>query len=89
MRTSVRRAGRRGCAVWATIAAPAVGGRSFAPANAVLRRLDARLGRRLAVVRWAERAARSGWLSRDRVHATPAGYRARARLYASAVRSCR
>ncbi len=88
VRTSVRRAGPRGCAVWATIARPPFGGRSYAAANALLLRLDAALGRRLAVVPWAELAGRSGWLAADRVHANPTGYRARARLYAQAARSC-
>jgi hypothetical protein len=88
VRRSVARAGANGCAIWATIARPAVGGVSYGAANARLRRLDAQLGRRLAVVPWAERARGSGWLVRDGVHATPAGYRARAALYAQAARSC-
>ena len=88
VRTSVRRAGAGGCAVWATIARPPFNGRSYAAANAVLNRLDAQLGRRLAVVPWAELAGRSGWLAGDGVHATPEGYRQRARLYAEAARSC-
>jgi hypothetical protein len=87
VRTSVRRAGRGGCAVWATIARPPFNGRSYAPANALLRRLDAQI-ERLAVVPWAEQASRNGWLAGDAVHATPEGYRQRARLYAEAARSC-
>jgi hypothetical protein len=89
VRTSVRRAGPRGCAVWATIARPPFNGRSYAAANALLHRLDAQLGRRLALVPWAEQASRAGWLAGDGVHGTPEGYRQRARLYAAAARSCR
>ena len=87
VRTSVRRAGAGGCAVWATIARPPFNGRSYAPANALLRRLDAQI-ERLAVVPWAEQASRNGWLAGDAVHATPEGYRQRARMYAQAARSC-
>ena len=88
VRTTVRRAGARGCAVWATIARPPFEGRSYASANALLRRLDAQYGRRLVLVPWAELASRNGWLAGDGVHATPEGYRERARLYAEAARSC-
>jgi hypothetical protein len=88
VRETVRRAGPGGCAVWATIARPPFAGRSYAGANALLRRLDADLGRRLTVIPWAENAARAGWLAADRVHATPEGYRRRAELYAEAARSC-
>jgi hypothetical protein len=88
VRASVRRAAPGGgCAVWATIARPPFNGRSYAAANALLHRLDAELGR-LVVVPWAERAERSGWLASDGVHATPAGYRARAGMYAEAAQSC-
>lgn len=88
VRTSVARAGAGGCAIWATIARPPFNGRSYAPANAVLRRLDAELGPRLTVVPWVEQAGRNGWLAEDRVHATPEGYRARAQMYAEAARAC-
>jgi hypothetical protein len=88
VRTSVRRAGAGGCAIWATIARPPYEGRSYAAANALLRRLDAELGQRLAVVPWAETASRNGWLAGDRVHGTPEGYRARAQMYAEAARAC-
>lgn len=88
VRTSVRAAGAGGCAIWATIARPPFGGRSYAAANALLRRLDAELGERLAVVPWAESAARNGWLASDKVHGTPEGYQARGRMYAQAARAC-
>ena len=88
MRTTVRLAGPEGCAVWATIARPPFNGRTYAAANAVLRRLDGELGDKLQLVPWAEQAARNGWLASDQVHATPEGYRQRARMYAAAARSC-
>ena len=89
VQTTVQRAGRRGCAVWATIERPPLNGRSYAAANAVLRRLDIELGRRMELVPWAEVASRSGWIAADQVHATPEGYQHRARLYAEAAQSCR
>ncbi len=88
VRTSVRRAGPGGCAIWATISRPPFSGRTYAAANALLRRLDAELGPRMTAVPWAETAARNGWLATDRVHGTPEGYRARARMYAEAARAC-
>jgi hypothetical protein len=91
VRESVERAGPRGCAVWATIARPPYGGASYQAANALLGTLaaDPGLAGRLFVVPWAEGvAANPGWLTADGVHATAAGYRARARMYAAAARSC-
>ena len=81
----------RGCAVWATISAPPFDGASYGAANALLRRLarDPRFAPRLRLVEWERAVARSpALLVDDRVHATPAGYAALARLYASAIRSC-
>lgn len=79
------------CAVWATVVRPALAGRSYSPVNRRLRRLARRpdlLGR-LVIVPWAERVARHpSWMGPDRVHPTSAGYEARARLYAGAVRRC-
>jgi hypothetical protein len=90
LRTAVRRSTHKaGCAVWATIVRPPVGGRSYAAANRALEELDAELGARLVVVPWAATVARHpDYLAADGVHATPAGYRARATLYANAARSC-
>jgi hypothetical protein len=79
------------CAVWATVVRPRVGGRSYSRVNRRLRRLantPAMLGR-LVIVPWAARVARHpSWMGPDRVHPTYAGYRARALLYAGAVRRC-
>jgi hypothetical protein len=88
VRASVARAGKGGCAIWATIARPPVRGVSYAAANATLNRLQSELGG-LRVVPWAETvAADPGLVGRDRVHGTAAGYRKRAELYAQAAGSC-
>jgi lysophospholipase L1-like esterase len=79
------------CAVWATVVRPALAGHSYSPVNRRLRKLARRpelLGR-LVIVPWAERVARHpSWMGPDRVHPTYEGYRARAHLYANAVRHC-
>ena len=88
VRGSVTRAGPRGCAVWATVHR---GRTSYSRANALLRRLagEPGLAGRLEVVPWAAHVRRHRvLLRRDGVHATPAGYLARARLYAEAARRC-
>lgn len=74
------------CVVWATVSRPPVGGVSYAEANRVLRNLRSR---KVRIVHWA-RAARlhPGWLGPDRVHPDQAGYRALARMYATAIRRC-
>jgi lysophospholipase L1-like esterase len=68
-----------------------VAGHSYSPVNRRLRRLasaPAMLGR-LVIVPWAAKVARHpSWMGSDRVHPTASGYRARARLYAAAVRRC-
>jgi lysophospholipase L1-like esterase len=44
---------------------------------------------RLRIVPWAEQvSAQPSLLGGDGVHPTPAGYRVRAQLYASAAKSC-
>ena len=91
VRTSVARLGRRGCAVWATIARPRVDGPGYRGVNARLRALarDPALVGRLLVVPWAGAVRRHPeWLGRDRVHPTAEGSLARARMYADAARSC-
>ncbi len=91
VRQSVARAGPRGCAVWATIRRPRRGGASYAGANALLERLAAEpvMAGRLQLVPWAGYTQhRRRLVGRDGVHATPAGYLARARLYAQAARRC-
>jgi hypothetical protein len=92
VRTSVQRAGSRGCAVWATIVRPPVRGTSYAAANAKLAQLagDPGLAGRLLIVPWAAAVASNPSLvGKDGVHATSAGYQERARLYAATARTCR
>jgi lysophospholipase L1-like esterase len=76
------------CLVVATLARPPVGGRTIAAMNRVVEAFVAATPRaRLAD--WHALAARApGILAPDGVHATPAGYAARARLVARAVRAC-
>lgn len=83
VRQSLR--GRR-CVVWATIVRPPLGGVSYAAANRALRGMA---GGRLRIADWASAvAADRSLLARDGVHATPAGYRARAQLYARELAAC-
>jgi hypothetical protein len=93
VRSSVASLGPHGCAVWATIVRPKVGGRSYGAANARLRALalDPSLSGRLLIADWARALSghRKQWLAKDKVHATAAGYLARAQLYANALASCR
>jgi hypothetical protein len=89
VRASAGRPG--GCAVWGTIVAPPVKGVDYGNANQLLRGLasDPQLALSLQIVDWsAEVAASPSLLAGDGVHATPAGYRARAELYAAAIRAC-
>ena len=79
-----------GCAVWATIVAPAYAGTSHAGANRLLRRLARDPALKLELADWARAVERdASLLSDDEVHASPAGYRARALMYARAIRACR
>ena len=78
-----------GCAVWATIVAPAYEGTSHAGANGLLRRLARDPALTLELVDWARAVERDrSLMSSDEVHASPAGYRARAVMYARAIRAC-
>ncbi|HEY1540389.1 MAG TPA: hypothetical protein VGF63_13380 [Solirubrobacteraceae bacterium] len=89
VRASAARPG--GCAVWATIVRPPVDGVSYAAANELLKRLagDPQVGIGLQLVDWSAVIARTpAYLAPDGVHSTPAGYRARGQLYASAIRAC-
>jgi beta-phosphoglucomutase-like phosphatase (HAD superfamily) len=82
---------RGGCAVWATIVRPPLNGVSYTAANELLRRLagEPQLAAGLQVADWSAVVAGSpGYLAGDGVHATPQGYRARAQLYADAIRAC-
>lgn len=91
VRASVQRAGRDGCAIWATIVRPPLNGVSYAAANAQLMDLQRTPGfaGRLLIVPWAQQVARNpGWIASDGVHATPDGYRARAGMYAQAALDC-
>lgn len=91
VRESARLAGPDACAVWATVVRPPVGGVSYAAANTRLEALaaDRSVDGTIRIVPWARAvAANPGWVGGDGVHATPAGYRARARLYAEAIDSC-
>ena len=81
-------AGARRCVIWSTIARPAYRGVSYTGFNRTLARLDAG-SPALRVYDWRATAlAQPGLLRADRVHATLAGYRARARALAELVRAC-
>jgi hypothetical protein len=92
VRGSVAALGAHGCAVWATIVRPNVGGHSYTQVNDRLRALalDPALAGRLLIADWAHtvKGHRKAYLAKDRVHATWAGYLARARLYADALSAC-
>lgn len=80
-----------GCVVWATIARPPYMGVSYAAANEVLERPvgDRELGQSLQLVDWRSLVAQNpSFIAGDGVHGTLAGYRARGRLYADAIRAC-
>jgi lysophospholipase L1-like esterase len=80
-----------GCAVWATIVRPPENGVSYAAANELLGRLagDPQLALSLQLADWSGAVAQSpSLLAPDGVHGTPTGYRARAALYAGAIRAC-
>jgi hypothetical protein len=89
VRATATRSG--GCAVWATIVRPPYQGQSYDAVNRKLKALARQdtfaLG--LQIVDWAA-AVRSepSLLAGDGVHATPAGYATRAKLYADAIRAC-
>jgi hypothetical protein len=91
VRTSVRRLGSHGCAIWATIVRPPFQGQSYGRVNALLESLpgDPELSGKLLIVPWArEVASHHEWLAGDHVHATPEGYGARAQLFATAAQTC-
>ena len=88
VRSILATAGRRRCVVWANIARPPVAGVSYDRFNRVLAR-EALLHRQLRIVDWwAMTRSHPEWLRRDRVHATPAGYRARAAASVRALGGC-
>ena len=89
VRETITRQSGHGCVVWATIVRPAVGGVTYARANQALAELAAENPSVMKLVPWAQQvAAHPEWLASDGVHATPAGYSARAQMYAEAARSC-
>jgi len=81
-------AGPSRCVVWVNIVRPPVAGAGYGGLNRVLSAAAA--GRRnLVVVDWrALVREHPAWLRRDGVHATAAGYRARAAAIAAAVKEC-
>jgi hypothetical protein len=85
--SAVQKSAARGCVVWATIARPPYNGVSYAAMNSRLKSLAS--SGRVLIVPWAEQAAaHPEWMAGDGVHATPAGYRQRAQMYANAVKQC-
>jgi lysophospholipase L1-like esterase len=81
-------AGERRCVVWANIVRPPYGGVGYRGYNRVLAREDERRDN-LRVLNWVRMVRRHPeWLADDGVHVSAAGYRARARAVARAVRRC-
>lgn len=79
-------AGRKRCVVWPTIARPPAAGSTYGGLNRALDRADRRHAN-LVLVDWVGMVRRHpGWLSKDGVHVSAAGYRARARAIAVAVK---
>lgn len=89
VRQSVDKAGASGCAVWATISRPKYLDRGYGPVNARLKAMTKDFPGKLIVVPWAEVVrGQPELLERDRIHATPQGYEARAQLFAEAATAC-
>jgi lysophospholipase L1-like esterase len=83
----LRAAGSDRCVIWPTIARPPAAGASYDGLNRTLARIAARHSN-LVLVDWVRLVRRNpGWLSRDGVHVSVAGYRARAAAIATAVKS--
>ena len=81
----VESAGRARCVVWSTIARPPAVGATYAGLNRALARAAARHAN-LVLVDWVGMVRRHPrWLSRDGVHVSADGYRARARAIGVAV----
>jgi lysophospholipase L1-like esterase len=80
-------AGRARCVVWPTIVRPPISGFTYARLNQALARAAARRPN-LVLVDWVGMVRRHpAWLRGDGVHASSAGYRARAKAIARAVRN--
>jgi hypothetical protein len=89
IRTSLDRAGPRGCVIWATIFRAPIGGHSYGPANAAMRRMARDNPRRMRLVDWEAKArAEPALIGPDGIHPTPAGVAIRSQMYADAARSC-
>lgn len=81
-------AGTRRCVVWANIVRPPVASVTYSGYNRVLRQA-AREWDNLEIVDWRRLVRRHPeWLADDGVHVSAAGYQARAREYARAIRRC-
>jgi lysophospholipase L1-like esterase len=81
-------AGARRCVVWANIVRPPYEGVSYRGYNRVLAGEDERRDN-LLVLNWVRMVRRHPeWLADDGVHVSTAGYRARAKAAARAVRRC-
>jgi hypothetical protein len=86
---SVSLVGPHGCAIWATVVRPRLRGVPYTQANRTLLQLAAQDDGALLVVPWAAQVAlHPSWLGADHVHATSAGYLARAQMYAQAAQAC-
>lgn len=78
-------AGTRRCVVWATIHRD---GDAYEPFDRVLRDASA-ANRNLQLVEWASMIeSHPDWLAGDGIHATEAGYEARAKAIVDALRAC-
>jgi lysophospholipase L1-like esterase len=81
-------AGEGRCVAWANIVRPPVAGTTYAGYNRALREASTEHDN-LEIVDWRRLVRRHpGRLSADGVHASAAGYEARARAYARALRRC-
>ncbi len=80
---TLRIAGAERCVVWATIHRD-----DYEPFNQILR--DASAGNRnLRLVEWTSMIrAHPDWLAADGIHATPEGYKARAKAIVDSMRTC-
>jgi hypothetical protein len=81
-------AGRTRCVVWANVVRPPYRGVSYRGYNRLLADESSRR-ENLRVLNWVRMVRRHPeWLARDGVHASAAGYRARAKAVARAVAQC-
>ena len=80
-------AGTERCVVWSTIARPPAAGATYEGFNLALTRAASR-NANLVIVDWVAMVRRHPeWLSKDGVHVSVEGYRARASAIAAAVKS--